>query len=262
MGRCVRRISRGRLGQGDESQRQVAVLPDPGAGEAASRRSDKGQARQSHQYRIHRWPFGQSDGNLFLSGEQGSGDPPHAPHGGEADQGQHQRHGDLPRRVRVRHEHGGARSRRHGCEGDPVEAYRQTGGYGGDRDLSGLARRRLCRRQRHRCRWGHCLRKPQLTCFGRRLTRFLQRQAALHHLPVDGEVLFAHAGDVELGDEVLRRPGDARSNFGAACKGCDLVGEILRRAGLELDAVGAVDNQLRRPIDVGGDHRHARRHGL
>ena len=43
LGRGVRRISGKRLGQGDEPQRQVAVLPDQGAGAAAARGGQRGR---------------------------------------------------------------------------------------------------------------------------------------------------------------------------------------------------------------------------
>ena len=111
-------------------------------------------ARQGHQHRLDRRHLRQPGGDLFLRREQGGGDPPDAAHGGEADQGQYQRHRDRAGRVRVGHEPRRARPGGRSRQAHSGAAHRNRRGHGGRRDLSRLARRRLRGRQHHRRRGG------------------------------------------------------------------------------------------------------------
>ena len=116
-------------------------------------------ARQGHQHRFRRRHLRQPRRDLFLRREQGRGDPSDAAHGHQAGQGQYQRHRDCPGAFksdmnRAARDHSDEVAQAHSGEAD-----RNRRGYGGDRDLSRLARGRLCRRQHHRCRWRRGLRQ-------------------------------------------------------------------------------------------------------
>lgn len=86
--------------------------------------------------------------------------------------------------------------------------------------------------------------------------------ARLHHLPVDVEILIAHIGDIELGNEILRALGDSLGNLRLRCERHDLVSEVLGRTDFELDPILPVHQQLRRPVHIRGDHGQADGHGF
>lgn len=119
-----------------------------------------------------------------------------------------------------------------GCEGDPVKAYRQT------EDMAGIAIYLASRA-------GDYVVGNAIAVDGGIVYANLSLLSPVTAKPLSSSASSADRsrntvrayGDVELGHEVLRRRSDARSNFGIGRKSCNLVGKILRRAGLELDAV-------------------------